>query len=467
MTLSETQVRTETLAQAIERKTHENVFLCYQCIKCTSGCPVAEHMDLNPNQVMRAIQFNDENVLQANTMWICASCQTCSTRCPQDIDIAGVMDGLRMVARERDIKPAVPVVEKFSKLFLTDIRLMGRLYEVGLMGGLNLWSGNLFKDMDLALEMLKKRKLHPFPSLPTRPPKKVEPIEVRENMIGYYPGCSAHSSALEYGRTIEAVCEGLGLELVEPKGWLCCGSTPAHSTDHVLATYYPIASMSIVERMGLTELTAPCSACYIRMKTAAHDMRKEPEVARQVNEKVGYEYQNKVRVMHLTEALLEKVGLEEIEKRVKKPLKGLKVACYYGCYITRPANITEAAHPEYPMEIDYFMNALGAETIDWSYKTDCCGGSLGLTKTELAHEMTAKILRNAHDCGADVMVTACPLCHVNLDGRQFQLDLDFSLPVYYTTQLATLALGLGEKRAMLNKNLVDAETILREKGLLS
>ena len=458
----------QPLAQIIADHIGENVYLCYQCGKCTSGCPLSEHMDLNPNQVMRAVQLGDDSVLESNTIWVCAACQTCTTRCPQGIDIAAVMDELRIEARRRGIEPAIPEVDRFSRLFLTDVRLMGRLHEVGLMACLNLANRNPFKDMDLALEMLKRNKL-PLVSLPTRPPKpgKVKPVKPAPNQIAYYPGCSIHSTAAEYGKTIEAVAEALDLELIEPPGWICCGSSPAHTTDHVLATKYPVVTLSIIEQMGLEEVTAPCSACYSRFKTATREMAQDSEIAHQVNAEIGYEYQNKVRVMHLVEALIEKVGLDKIEAHVTNPLEGLKVACYYGCYVTRPPDITGAEHPEYPMEMDYLMQRLGAEVVDWDYKTDCCGGSLGLTQTHLAHEMTAKILQNAHQRGADAIVTVCPLCHVNLDGRQKQIkDLGFSIPVFYATQLMSIALGQGEDTAMLNKNIVDPRPLLREKGLV-
>jgi heterodisulfide reductase subunit B len=119
------------------------------------------------------------------------------------------------------------------------------------------------------------------------------------------------------------------------------------------------------------------------------------------------------------------------------------------------------------MDMDYLMQRLGAEIVDWDYKTDCCGGSLGLTQTPLALEMTAKVLRNARQRGADVVVTVCPLCHVNIDGRQAQIkELGFRIPVLYATQLAAIALGLGDKAALLHKNLVDPRPVLREKGLV-
>jgi heterodisulfide reductase subunit B len=463
----------ETLAQMVQREIDENVFLCYQCVKCTSGCPLSDHFDLAPNQVMRAIQLGDETVLESKMIWLCASCQTCTTRCPQGLDIAGIMDALRIEAKRRDLQPAIPEVDKFSNIFLLDIDLLGRLYEVGLMGGMYLATmgkllrdtGQLRKDMGMGLEMMKRRKLKLIPGR-TRPPKKVKPVEATEGVVAYYPGCSLHSTAAEYDHTVRAAAEAIDLDLMEPPGWVCCGSTPAHSTDHTLATVLPMRTLASVEQMGLDTVTAPCSACFARMKTAAHTVAHDGDMAREVEAQIGYAYQGTVAVQHLLDTLVDRAGLKKIEARVEKPLKDLKIACYYGCLVTRPPKITQAEHAEYPMKMDYLMRALGAETVDWSYKTDCCGGALTLTQTPLALEMTGKILKDAHDCGADVVVTVCPLCHMNLDARQAQIDLDFQMPTLYATQLMTLAFGLGPQKSALYKNLVDPRPILQDKGLL-
>lgn len=461
------------LAQTIQDEIEQNIFLCYQCVKCTSGCPLSDHFDLTPNQVMRALQLGDESVLESKTIWLCASCQTCTTRCPQGLDIAGVMDTLRIEARRRNLPPAIPEVDKFSKLFLVDIGLLGRLYEVGLMGGMYMATlrkllkdtDQLRKDMRMGLGMMKRRKLKLVPGF-TRSPKQVKPIEATPGMVAYYPGCSLHSTAAEYDHTVRAAADTLDLELVEPPGWVCCGSTPAHSTDHTLATVLPMRTLATVEQMGLDTVTAPCSACFARMKTAAHTVAHDGDMAKEVEAEIGYAYRGTVTVQHLLDTLVDRAGLEKVEARVKKPLEGLKVACYYGCLVTRPPKITQAEHAEYPMKMDYLMRALGAEAIDWSYKTDCCGGALTLTQTPLALEMTRKILQNAHGCGADVVVTVCPLCHMNLDARQSQIALDFQLPTLYATQLMTLAFGLGSKVSAFDKNLVDPQPVLQEKGLL-
>ena len=301
--------------------------------------------------------------------------------------------------------------------------------------------------------MLKRGKLKFVPSV-TRPPKQVEAVAAHPNTVAYYPGCSLHSTAREYDRSIRRVMESVDLELVEPPGWVCCGSSPAHTSDPKRATLLPVQNLQTVERMGLDAVTAPCSACFARMKTAAHTVAHNPEMAREVERETGYSYDGSVKVKSLVETLLERAGPEKVAAQVKKKLTGLKVACYYGCLMTRPPQILEAEHPEYPTQIEELVAPLGAETVDWSYKTDCCGGTLGLTQTDIALEMTAKILRNARDCGADIVVTACPLCHVNLDARQSQMGLDFQMPVLYLTQLMALAFGYEEKETGLKKNFV-------------
>ncbi len=451
-------VESEALARLIASDIGQNAFLCYQCGKCSSGCPAVEHMDRMPNQIIRAVQLGDQSVLESKTIWLCASCQTCSTRCPQGIDVAGIMDKLKMEAKARGIAPGVPSVDLFNKLFLKNIDMFGRLYELGLMASMNVLSGKPFDSMAMGIGMVKRGKLNFLPTV-TRLPKKVEPVEAAEGTVAYYPGCSLHSTAREYDGSIRAVAGSLGLKLIEPPGWVCCGSSPAHSSDHKLATVLPIQNLAIVEQMGLDSVTAPCSACFARLKSGAHAVQ-DPEVAREVETETGYSYRGSVKVKTIVETLIERAGPEKIAASTQKPLTGLKVACYYGCLMTRPPQVTEAEHPEYPVQMERVLRSLGAEPIEWSYKTDCCGGSLGLTQTALALEMTGKILQNAHDCGADLVVTVCPLCHVNLDARQGQMHLDFDIPVLYLTQLMSWAFGCDEKQTGLEKNFVDPKPVL-------
>jgi heterodisulfide reductase subunit B len=263
------------------------------------------------------------------------------------------------------------------------------------------------------------------------------------------------------------VCEALDLELVEPPGWICCGSSPAHTTDPLLAGYYAILNLSLVERMGLSQMVAPCLGCYQRFKAGDHEMKRDPELAARVAERIGYEYQGTVETFHVVDTLLQRVGIDAIRDRVEKPLTGLRVASYYGCATTRPPKYTGAENPENPTCMEEIVEALGAEPVDWSYKTDCCGGSLGISQTSLALELSAKVIENAQACGADIIINACPLCQVNVESRQVQMDLGFEMPVLYITQLMALAFGLEEKKSELGKNMVDPRPILRERGILT
>ena len=251
------------LAQRIWDELRQNVYLCYQCVKCTSGCPMGEYFDWQPNQVMRALQLGQEDVaLHSQTPWLCASCQTCTTRCPQGLDIAAIMEFLTREAVKRGLKPQVPEVDAFNKAFMREVRLWGRSFEAGLMAEVklrNIRTHSLMEDMDLGVRMISKNKM-PFLPTWTRPPKRVKPIPVHANTVAYYPGCSLHSTAVEFNISTREVCEALGLTLVEPKGWVCCGSSPAHHADPEAALRLPLENLRIIEQSGFNEVMMPCAA---------------------------------------------------------------------------------------------------------------------------------------------------------------------------------------------------------------
>jgi heterodisulfide reductase subunit B len=293
-----------------------------------------------------------------------------------------------------------------------------------------------------------------------RPPRRVRPVEPAPNRIAYFPGCSLHSTATELDASARAVCEALGLELIEPPGWICCGSSPAHKVDPLLAVTLPLRNLAMIEQSGLEEVTLPCAACFSRFKMAVHAVEHRGDVKAQAAAALGYDYQGRVRIRSLLDLLVNRVGLNTIAERVKTPLNGLKVVCYYGCLLTRPPEVTGAEDPEYPMDMDRLMTALGAESLDWSYKTSCCGATLSITNTEIALDLSRRILENARAVGADAVVVACPLCHTNLDARQHQMGLDAPIPILFFTQLMALAFGLGPKAMALDKNMVDPQFVL-------
>jgi heterodisulfide reductase subunit B len=464
-----TRINSE-LAQRIQDEIGENVYLCYQCVKCTSGCPVGKYFDWQPNQIMRAVQLGQEDIaLESQTPWLCASCQTCTTRCPQDLDIARIMDFLTREALDRGIEPPITEVDNMNKAFLREVRIWGRSYELGLMAELklrNLRTHPITEDLDMGLKMFSKNKFPIFPHY-TRPPRKVKPIPGASKAIAYYPGCSLHATSPEFNISTQAVCEALDLTLIEPDGWLCCGSSSAHRADPEMALQLPMQNLSLIEQSGFSEVTMPCAACFNRHKTAQYEIRHDESHKIAVEESIGYTYQDTVQVNSLVETIFHSVGPKEITAKVNRPLTGLSVVCYYGCLLTRPSEVTEAPHPENPTEMDELMAALGAEVLDWSYKTTCCGAAHSLTRRDIVHDLSSNLINQARQAGADVIAVACPLCHTNLDARQFQMNLDEEMPVLYFTQLMALALGLSEREAALKKNLVDPRPLLRQKGLLN
>lgn len=455
------------LAKRVQQETGQNVYLCYECVKCSSGCPVGEFFDWQPNQIMRSIQLGQEDIaLYAETPWLCASCQTCSTRCPQGLDIPAIMDFLTRESRERGIKPVVPEVDIFTDAFMREIRLWGRAYELGMMAEVKLRTGNLLDDMDLGLKMFAKRKMALFPTR-SKPPRKVKPVPGAVNAVAYYPGCSLHSTAPEFDRSTRAVCKALDINLIEPEGWGCCGSSAAHRADPVEAVRLPMTNLSIIEQSGFTEVTMPCAACFNRHKTAQHEIRHSNETKAVMDKRIGYEMQDTVQVHTLTDTILQHVGTDGIADRVQHPLENLNIAPYYGCLLTRPPEITEAEHPENPTDMDAVIAALGATVVDWSYKTTCCGAAHSLTRPDIVLKLSQDLIDYAHKVGADAIATACPLCHANLDARQFQMNVEKPMPVFYFTQLMALALGLPEKAAALDKNMVDPRPLLAEKEVLA
>jgi heterodisulfide reductase subunit B len=463
------------LAKEIEARTGQNAFLCYQCIRCTSGCPLTDFFDYTPNEIMRLVQIgDDEAALNSKTPWLCAACLTCTTRCPQGLDIARIMETLTQIALDRGIEPKVPEVALFNKVFLTDANVFGRVYELGLMGSMNVLTSlasreprKLFSDMDLGVAMIKKAKIAFLPGFSRSRPHKIKNLHPTEKQVGYYPGCSLHSMAREFDHSFKAAAEVLDVELVEPDGWTCCGASPAHHIDHYRGIKAPMVNLSIIEKSGFTEVVAPCAACFNRFRTAVYEAREDRELKERLDDDIGYSYQDKVAVRSISEWLANEVGVEAIKAKVTKPLEGLKVVNYYGCLLTRPPAITGHPNPEYPMDLDVVSNALGAESLDWDDKTICCGGSLAVPAKEVMLKLSQDIVEHAQAVGADAVVVACPLCHSNLDGRQMQMKgLAQKTPIIYITQLMALAFGLGDKATAFARNLVDPRPMLREKGLL-
>ena len=280
--------------------------------------------------------------------------------------------------------------------------------------------------------------------------------------LAYFPGCSAESTARDMHMSSLAVAKALGIELVEPEGWSCCGATAGHQTDRVLTTSLSAANLTKVQDMGL-DMVLNCAACFGRMKMANHELQ-DPDMRQKVAEAVGRDYDGSVNVRHLLDVLLHDVGLDPIKAAVKKPLNGLKVASYYGCLMVRPADVMQFDDPENPTCMDDLVEAMGGEPLDWPHKVECCGGGLSLTRTDLVVSLSDKIVTMAKAEGADCIVVACPMCQVNLDMRQIdikkQSGRDHNVPILYITQLLGLALGFAPDQLGLNKLMVAPDPVV-------
>ncbi len=279
----------------------------------------------------------------------------------------------------------------------------------------------------------------------------------------YYPGCSLEATAREYDQSVRAVCARLGIELSELPDWSCCGASSGHSTSRWLACTLAGRNLVLAEGMKL-DIAVACPACYVRLRNAHHEMQRDNRLREELSSVMAVPYRAEYSTRHLLDIICHDVGLENLKNKVVKPLQGLKLAAYYGCYLVRPPELVAFDDPENPQCLDTLLDTLGAEARDWSGKVDCCGGSLSLSKREIAGHLVAELVEMAGRAGAEAMVTACPLCHANLEMRQTGADGD-KLPVFYFTELIGLALGIAEARAWLGKHLISPSGLLASHGL--
>jgi heterodisulfide reductase subunit B len=277
----------------------------------------------------------------------------------------------------------------------------------------------------------------------------------------FFPGCSLDGTARDYHRSALAVAGKLDLEMPEIKDWICCGSTAAHSSDPLLADSLPAKNLSAA--VGETVAVA-CAACYSRLKTANHHISADAAVRAKVAAVIGADYDGQTKVLHLIEILCREVGRPRIAKAIHRPLAGLRVACYYGCLLSRPAEITNFDDAENPKLMDQLLETAGATPVDWPHKTECCGASFSITNTDIVLELTNQILSMAKAAGVDCIVTACPLCQLNLDMRQKDIESrynrQYNLPVFYFTQLLGLAMGCSPAEIGLGSLIVDPRPTL-------
>ena len=285
----------------------------------------------------------------------------------------------------------------------------------------------------------------------------------------YYPGCSQKVAAHAYDVSAKQVCEILGLTIQEVEDWNCCGATEYFSVNRLPAYSLVARNLSLAARQNTAELVAPCSACYLNLRTVDDKMAKYPQVNAQVNQalaagKLSYE-PGTLRIRHLLDVIIQDVGYEAVREKATKMLSGLRIAPYYGCMIVRPYGGPDA---EYPIHLDELMTTLGAEVVDYPMKAHCCGGHMTQISEETAFELIRRLLQNAAECEADMIVTLCPMCQFNLDAYQSHVNrmfgTDFKLPVLYFTQLMGVAFGVAQEKLGIGSELVSAKAALRKIG---
>jgi heterodisulfide reductase subunit B len=228
-----------------------------------------------------------------------------------------------------------------------------------------------------------------------------------------------------------------------------------------LSLALPFENLCLAEKMGLTDVIAPCAACFARLRTAIYEANEDSEIAGQISEALERPLPKSVNVLSPLEIFCNRQGLAEA---VTKQLPELKVVCYYGCLLTRPSKVMQFDECEYPMAMDEVLRSLGIETLEWSYKTECCGGALAMTRTDVVLKLTHDILEEAKAVGANAIAVGCPLCHVNLDTRQTEVEqeygVQYGLPIFYFTQLMGLAMGVAPDKLGLQKHFVSADKLL-------
>jgi heterodisulfide reductase subunit B len=274
--------------------------------------------------------------------------------------------------------------------------------------------------------------------------------------IGYYPGCALHGSSNDYEQSLKASLGALGMDLREVKDWICCGATAAHSLNHKLAMALPARNLALAEREGFSEVFAPCPLCSMQLLKARKAV-EDSQVRQQLSKIVEAEISGQAKVLNLIQ-LFESFGAEPLKAAVKQPQSSLVAACYYGCLLLRPPSVVEFDDFEQPKSMESLLAVLGAKTVEWSYKTECCGAGLTMASEETVLELAFKILTNAVEHGANCVVVACPMCHVNLDMKQAAVERKYGrkigLPIYYLSDVVGLALGLTGEQLGIDRHFV-------------
>ncbi len=275
--------------------------------------------------------------------------------------------------------------------------------------------------------------------------------------FGYYPGCALHGSSSDYEQSVRACLDLLDVRLRELNDWICCGATAAHCINHQLSQALPARNLALAERDGYKELLAPCPMCSMELIKTEQIVRGDADARQKLSQVIELPIEGTTDVLNLIQ-VFQRIGTERLKSLVKKPLEGIKAACYYGCLLTRPPEALRFDDCERPSSMETLVEALGASTVDWNYKTECCGAGLTMANEDTVLELSHKILQNAVAHGANCVVVACPMCHVNLDMKQEDIIRRYSVKhdmmIYYLSDLVGKALGLSDHELGVDRHFV-------------
>ncbi len=291
----------------------------------------------------------------------------------------------------------------------------------------------------------------------------------------FYPGCSMQRSAKPYIDSLLAIEEKLGVELIEVEDWNCCGATEYSAVNRTASHALVGRNLAIAEKMsnGSNTLMAACSACYLNLSKTDHYMLEDPIFNARINDALsagGLTYNpGSVDVRHALDVFYNDIGLDTIKKQVVNPLKGLRVAAYYGCMVVRPDVNDKFGNPEYPTILEELMEVLGAEVIDFPMKTQCCSGHMTQISGQTAYELIRRLVYGATRYDADLLVTLCPMCQLNVDAYQSEtnryFNTNYEVPILYFTQVIGLAFGIDAVKLGIGKEFVDPRPALAKIGV--
>jgi heterodisulfide reductase subunit B len=266
----------------------------------------------------------------------------------------------------------------------------------------------------------------------------------------------------EYDQSMKAVSRALNIELKEVDDWSCCGASAAHNTNFDLSIALPARNLIAAEKDAM-DVMVPCAACFNRFKMAEHHLKADKDLKARIEGVLGAKYQGGIAIRNPIDVIYNEIGIDALAAKVVKPMAGLKPVSYYGCLLLRPPEVCQFENYENPFMLDKMMGAIGADVKNWSYKTDCCGGSLSVSKTAIVVEMCDKLMGGAREAGANCVVTACPMCMANLEMRP---SPNMKMPVFYFTELISLALDLPGSKDTFKSHLTDVQPLLSQLRLV-